>query len=159
MCHAPRGPRSPNGLLHSLLRAWLWVALLAMGGTALAQTAPWPGSNLRQRWIHPTGDSLQLDTRSIVPGSLVLRVDSAVVDPEAYTLDPFRAVMAWPQAPDSAWAEYRVHEGAILQIHHRISTPEALAWTEQTRHMYHGLYRDYALGRLEDRCFAIPTDP
>jgi predicted phosphodiesterase len=58
-----------------------------------------------------------------------------------------------------AWAEYRVHEGAILQIHHRISTPEALAWTEQTRHMYHGLYRDYALGRLEDRCFAIPTDP
>ena len=108
MCHAPRGPRSPNGLLHSLLRAWLWVALLAMGGTALAQTAPWPGSNLRQRWIHPKGDSLQLDTLSIVPGSLVLRVDSAVVDPEAYTLDPFRAVMAWPQAPDSAWAEYRV---------------------------------------------------
>lgn len=55
------------------------------------------------------------------------------------------------------WAEYRVHEGAILQIVHRIGTREALAWTELTRHMYHGLYHDYALGRLADRCFAIPT--
>jgi predicted phosphodiesterase len=55
------------------------------------------------------------------------------------------------------WAEYRVHEGAILQIAHRISSPDALVWTEKTRHMYHGLYRDYALGRLDDRCFAIST--
>ena len=55
------------------------------------------------------------------------------------------------------WAEYRVHEGGIVQIAHRISDPEALVWTEKTRHMYHGLYRDYALGRLDDRCFAIPT--
>ncbi|WP_426570917.1 metallophosphoesterase family protein [Aquihabitans sp. McL0605] len=57
------------------------------------------------------------------------------------------------------WAEYRVHEGGILQIAHRISTPEALAWTEQTRHMYHGLYHDYAFGQLADRCFAISTAP
>jgi predicted phosphodiesterase len=53
------------------------------------------------------------------------------------------------------WAEYRVHEHGIVQIAHRISTPEALAWTEQTRHMYHGLYHDYALGSLADRCFPI----
>ncbi|MFN8016949.1 MAG: metallophosphoesterase [Acidimicrobiales bacterium] len=57
------------------------------------------------------------------------------------------------------WAEYRVHEGGIVQIAHRISSPDALAWTEQTRHMYHGLYRDYALGSLADRCFAVPTTP
>ncbi len=57
------------------------------------------------------------------------------------------------------WAEYRVHDGGIVQIHHRISTPEALAWTEQTRHMYAGLYHDYAFGTLEDRCFAIPAAP
>lgn len=56
------------------------------------------------------------------------------------------------------WAEYRVHERGILQLHHRISTPEALAWSEQTSHMYEGLYHDYALGRLEDRCFAIPAE-
>jgi hypothetical protein len=24
-----------------------------------------------------------------------------------------------------------------------------------TRHMYHGLYRDYAFGSLADRCFEI----
>jgi predicted phosphodiesterase len=54
-----------------------------------------------------------------------------------------------------AWAEYRVHEQGVLQIVHRISTPDALAWTEQTRNMFHGLYASYAFGTLEDRCFAI----
>jgi hypothetical protein len=54
-----------------------------------------------------------------------------------------------------AWAEYRVHEGGVLQIEHRISTPDALAWTEKTRQMYAGLYHDYAFGSLADRCFAI----
>ena len=29
-----------------------------------------------------------------------------------------------------SWAEYRVFEGGILQVHHRISTPDALAWTD-----------------------------
>jgi hypothetical protein len=53
------------------------------------------------------------------------------------------------------WAEYRVHEGGIVQIAHRISSPEALVWTEKTRHMYHGLYHDYAFGQLGDRCFPI----
>ncbi len=54
------------------------------------------------------------------------------------------------------WAEYRVHEGGILQIAHRISAPEALAWSDKTRHMYSGLYHDYAFGAVADRCFAIP---
>ena len=54
-----------------------------------------------------------------------------------------------------AWAEYRVHERGVLQIVHRISTPEALAWTEQTRGMFHGLYASYAFGELSDRCFVI----
>lgn len=56
-----------------------------------------------------------------------------------------------------AWAEYRVHAGGIVQILHRISTPEALAWTEQTRHMFAGTYHDYAFGSLHDRCFAFPS--
>mgnify|MGYP000577800800 CR=1 FL=1 len=55
------------------------------------------------------------------------------------------------------WAEYRVFDGGILQIHRRISTPEALAWTEKTRHMYAGTYAGYALGALSDRCFALPA--
>ena len=58
-----------------------------------------------------------------------------------------------------AWAEYRVHEHGILQIFHRITGPEALVWSERTRHMYEGLYEDYAFGTLADRCFVIPTSP
>jgi 3',5'-cyclic AMP phosphodiesterase CpdA len=54
-----------------------------------------------------------------------------------------------------AWAEYRVYDGGILQIHRRISTPDALAWTEKTRGMFGGLYPDYAFGSLADRCFVI----
>ena len=57
------------------------------------------------------------------------------------------------------WAEYRVFEGGVLQVHRRISTPEALAWTEQTRHMYADTYADYAFGALTDRCFAMPAVP
>jgi predicted phosphodiesterase len=57
------------------------------------------------------------------------------------------------------WAEYRVFEGGVLQIHRRISTPDALAWTELTRDMYAGTYAAYALGSLADRCFAMPSAP
>jgi len=53
------------------------------------------------------------------------------------------------------WAEYRVFEGGVLQVHRRISTPEALAWTERTRAMFGGLYDEYAFGELSDRCFAM----
>jgi predicted phosphodiesterase len=54
-----------------------------------------------------------------------------------------------------SWAEYRVFDGGILQIHRRISTPDALAWTEKTRGMFGGVYPEYAFGALKDRCFVI----
>jgi len=54
-----------------------------------------------------------------------------------------------------AWAEYRVYEGGYTQITRRVSTPEAMAWTEKTRAMFAGLYRDYALGTLSDRCLSV----
>ena len=56
------------------------------------------------------------------------------------------------------WAEYRVHDGGILQVVHRISTPAALAWSEQCRTLYSdfGLdYARYAMGTLAERCFPI----
>ena len=53
------------------------------------------------------------------------------------------------------WAEYRVFEGGILQVFHRISSPDALAWTEKTKEMYGGTYHDYAFGDLGDRCFVV----
>lgn len=55
-----------------------------------------------------------------------------------------------------SWAEYRIYEGGICQIHHRISDPDALAWTDRTRAMYAGLYPEYAFGDLDDRCFTLP---
>lgn len=57
------------------------------------------------------------------------------------------------------WAEYRVFDGGVLQVHRRISTPDALAWTEQTRGMFGGAYGSYAFGELHDRCFAMPASP
>jgi Icc protein len=56
------------------------------------------------------------------------------------------------------WAEYRVYEGGVTQVVHRVSTPDALRWSERCRHLYSDFgvdYESYALGRLEDRCFNI----
>ena len=54
-----------------------------------------------------------------------------------------------------SWAEYRIYDGLVLQIHRRISTPDALEWSERTRGMFAGTYPRYAFGRLSDRCFAM----
>lgn len=57
-----------------------------------------------------------------------------------------------------SWAEYRVCERGIAQIHHRISSPDALNWSEKTKVMYDGAYYEYALGDLSDRCFVVCED-
>jgi len=71
---------------------------------------------------------------------------------------PYVEVACVKDFPGS-WAEYRVFEGGILQVHHRVSTPAALSWSERCRVLYADLgldYVTYALGeRLEDRCLAI----
>jgi predicted phosphodiesterase len=57
------------------------------------------------------------------------------------------------------WAEYRVYEGGLLHVVHRMSSPAALEWSESCRHLYSDFgvdYESYALGTLEDRCFEIP---
>lgn len=57
------------------------------------------------------------------------------------------------------WAEYRVFDGGIMQIVHRLSSPEALAWSEPCRGLYADFdidYGTYALGELSDRCFVLP---
>jgi Icc protein len=52
-----------------------------------------------------------------------------------------------------AWARYDVYEGGYVQTVRRARRPDAMAWAEKTRQMFAGLYRDYALGAVEDRCF------
>jgi len=57
------------------------------------------------------------------------------------------------------WAEYRVHEGGVMQVVHRISSPAALAWSNRCRNLYADFgtdYQTYAMGTLEERCFVIP---
>lgn len=57
------------------------------------------------------------------------------------------------------WAEYRVYEDGVMQVVHRISSPEALDWSERCRHLYADFgidYSTYAMGRLEERCCIIP---
>jgi predicted phosphodiesterase len=67
---------------------------------------------------------------------------------------PYVEVACVKDFPGS-WAEYRVYEGGILQIHRRLCSPAALAWSEKCRAMFWGMYPSYAMGRLEDRCFSV----
>lgn len=56
------------------------------------------------------------------------------------------------------WAEYRVYEGGIMQVVHRISTPDALEWSNKCRVLYSDFgvdYQEMAMGELNDRCFVL----
>ena len=67
---------------------------------------------------------------------------------------PFVEVGCVKDYPGS-WAEYRIFEGGFMQIHHRISTPDALGWSSRAREMFDGLYGGYALGPIQHRCFSL----
>ncbi len=67
-------------------------------------------------------------------------------------LVPFGEVACVKDYP-GAWAEYRVYEGGYTQVMRRVRAHDAFAWAEKTRAMYAGVYRDYALGPLDHRCF------
>ncbi len=71
---------------------------------------------------------------------------------------PYVQVASVKDFPGS-WAEIRVFEGGILHIHRRISSPEALAWTNRTRELFGGLYPRYSMGRLSDRCLVLGPVP
>jgi predicted phosphodiesterase len=57
------------------------------------------------------------------------------------------------------WAEYRVYEGGVMQVVHRISAPDALRWSNRCRWLYRDFgvdYETYAMGTLPERCFVFP---
>ncbi|MFZ4517288.1 MAG: metallophosphoesterase family protein [Microthrixaceae bacterium] len=56
------------------------------------------------------------------------------------------------------WAGYRVFEGGILQTVRRITSPETLAWTDETRDVLRGVWALWATGTLWDRCFSLRWD-
>ncbi len=65
-------------------------------------------SNLRERWVRPQGDTLRIDTLSLVPGSVQLMQGDSVVDPDTYWTDSYHSMVVWPGAPDSVLIRYRV---------------------------------------------------
>ena len=65
---------------------------------------------------------------------------------------PFVEVACTKDYP-GAWAEYRIHESGYTQVLRRVTEPAAFAWAETTRGMFAGVYTDYALGALGERCF------
>lgn len=67
---------------------------------------------------------------------------------------PFAEVGSVKDFPGS-WAEYRIYEGGILQVHRRLTTPAALQWSESCRALFAGLYPQYASGDPADRSFAM----
>lgn len=71
---------------------------------------------------------------------------------------PFIEVACVKDFPGS-WAEYRVFEGGVLQVHRRISAPAALDWSERCRAILGGWYPTYAFGSLADRCLPLWPRP
>jgi 3',5'-cyclic AMP phosphodiesterase CpdA len=67
---------------------------------------------------------------------------------------PFAEVGTVKDFPGS-WAEYRIYEGGILQVHRRLTDPAALEWSESCRALFAGLYPRYAGGTPADRSFPM----
>lgn len=85
-----------------------WRVLCVLTILCATDTIAQSASNLRQRWIYPANDTIALDTLSIVPGSLQLFIDGTEADPQLYRTDPYKGLLIWPDAPDSALVRYRV---------------------------------------------------
>jgi hypothetical protein len=100
----------PTSFQCVLTRLPVMRTVLAMAcALLLVQAAAQSASNLRWgRWAL-TGDTLVLDTLSIVPGSLHLFADGLPVAPAAYELDPWSATLMWRLRPvaDTVTARYR----------------------------------------------------
>ena len=156
-------PRAPTGHLSAEQLDWLDAG-------AAASTVPVIAMGHHQQWtegernpeyfgINPDASDALTDVISRRPAIVaytaghthrhrVRRVDGGVPSIEVGCVKDF----------PGTWAEYRVYDGGILQVVHRVSSPEALAWSEACRALYadYGIdYSRYAMGHLEHRCFEI----
>lgn len=111
--HGPRTPSHRNRF--SAQASTLLLLLVATVESAAQYTAT---SNLRTGWIHLHGDTLTLDTLSIVPGSLSLLADGVPVGTWQYELEPYHARLVWKERPavDSVRMRYRVMPIAFTEV-------------------------------------------
>jgi hypothetical protein len=91
---------------------FLLCVALAFALTAAAQSL----SNIRYQSFPLAGDTLLLDSLSVVPGTTAVRMaDGSVVDSNAYELKAFQSLLIWKQKPagDSVKVFYRVYPFAL----------------------------------------------
>jgi 3',5'-cyclic-AMP phosphodiesterase len=156
-------PRSPTGDLSAAQLDWLDAG-------AAASTVPVIAMGHHQQWTegerNPEYFGINPDASDALTAVIARR--PAIVAYTAGHTHRHRVRMVAGAVPSvevgcvkdfpGTWAEYRVYDGGILQVVHRVSSPQALAWSEACRGLYadYGLdYARYALGRLEHRCFQI----
>jgi hypothetical protein len=111
MVHVP--PTDPiTGPARRLLRGRAWaqvaVCLWFLVGLGVAELRAQGTSNLRERWVQMKADTIVLDTLSIVPGSLVVLVDSVPLPLTDFSLDPYTARLTLRSEADSVLVRYRV---------------------------------------------------
>jgi len=83
------------------------LAIVLVSLSAGVAEAQWPDA-WRERWVKPQGDSLLIDTLTVVPESLNLMADSVPIDPGRYVLVPYTGTVIMAQPPDSVLVRYRV---------------------------------------------------
>ncbi|MGD1845916.1 MAG: hypothetical protein ACFB10_11035 [Salibacteraceae bacterium] len=92
----------------SFYRALLLIAVLLWGSQGLSQRL----TNLRQTTIPLSTDTVTLDSLSLVPGSVVVRLQSDTINTDRYWLDEANGKLIWKpdQRPEgaTAWVVYRV---------------------------------------------------
>ncbi|MBA3604917.1 MAG: metallophosphoesterase family protein [Actinomycetota bacterium] len=157
-------PDAPNGTLRATQLDWLDAG-------AAASTVPVIVMGHHQQWVegerNPEYFGIDPDASDAL--SAVLARRASIVAYTAGHTHRHRVRLVAGGVPSvevgcvkdfpGTWAEYRVYDGGIVQIVHRVSSPEALAWSESCRGLYSDFgvdYARYALGRLTDRCFPIP---
>lgn len=107
---------------------FIWFLLFqSLYGRAQLPVATHKGSNLRVRKFRLEGDSLRIDTLSIVPGTLSI----AFVQPGQYRYDPANAVLYWRSKPllDSVQVTYRVFPFHMAKVQQRMSFDSLVAGT------------------------------
>lgn len=123
-------------LYQQRFRKWGLVVWLLVAAQLTAVYAQQMSSNIRFTTLAVGGDTLLLDSLSIVPGSVVMRLpDGAVLDTSMYELRHFDAALIWRQRPatDSVKAFYRVYPFAL---------------TAERYHKSYEAYREYSMGML-----------
>jgi len=158
-------PDAPSGTITAAQLDWLDAG-------AAASTVPVLAMGHHQQWVGGTRnpDYFGIDPDASEALSVVLARRPTIVAYTAGHTHRHRVRRVAGGVPSievgcvkdfpGTWAEYRVYDDAILQIVHRLSAPEALAWSESCRGLYSDFgmnYAEYSMGRLGDRCFLIPA--